>query len=145
MWTELKWNIGRRGTVGCLPFIKAFRLNCYLGISASLCVMTLLAQAPPSVEKSVDQILQHLKSPMAHGPAKERAAEDLRRLGTNTLAILLKRVKAVDQIDGTNASVAVERKLELQAAFQVLGREARPILPELIQEFRMGRSLGNTM
>jgi len=102
------------------------------------------AQKPQSVsEKQFDELLVQLKSPFSTSARHNQAAEQLKLLGTNALTLLIKDVRSIDQIAKTNSPLAHARADQLQAAFIVLGKEARPILPELVEEFRNGRSLGN--
>jgi hypothetical protein len=73
---------------------------------------------------------------------KQAAEEKLRQLGTNALPRLLEEVRAVGRIEATNRSAAFVPSMQLASAFAVLGSEARPLLPMLIEEFRAGRSIG---
>jgi HEAT repeat protein len=56
---------------------------------------------------------------------------------------MMEELVAVGAIEATNVVAAMDRKLRLQAAFEVLGPVAKPLVPELIAELKAGRSLGN--
>lgn len=86
-------------------------------------------------------ILNILDSPFTESEERDRAAATLRRAGTNTLPILMAEVNRIGMVGATNIPEATHLKMKLQAAFEVLGSEASPLLPELITEFRAGRSL----
>ena len=75
---------------------------------------------------------------------RDQAAAQLRFLGTNALPLLFDEVKIVGQIGKTNILLAVNRKAEISAAFQVIGPEAKPLVPNLIQELNAGRNPGNS-
>ena len=62
---------------------------------------------------------------------RDQAAAQLRFLGTNALPLLFDEVKIVGQIGKTNILLAVNRKAEISAAFQVIGPEAKPLVPNL--------------
>lgn len=89
-------------------------------------------------------ILDALDSPFAKNQEQDRAAAKLRALGTNALPFLMAEVRTLGKIEATNLVAANDLKMKLQGAFKVLGSEAKPLLPELIAEFKAGRSLGVT-
>jgi hypothetical protein len=89
-------------------------------------------------------LLDALDSPFTKTPQHARAAADLRNLGTNAMPLLLSQVKLLDTLKGTNSASALNQQTKLQAAFDVLGPQAKSLLPELVAEFKSGRNLGIT-
>lgn len=119
-----------------LPFIGvAFGVLITIGL--------LGAEQLTGLNAELNHLLVTLKSPVNSGEAYRGAADQLLKLSTNALPLLLQKVRCIDGIAVTNPALAGERKEQLQAAFQVLGTNARPILPDLIHEFQSGRCLGN--
>jgi HEAT repeat protein len=74
---------------------------------------------------------------------RERAATQLRILGTNALPLLLEELESFDRIEETNTIEAKDRQVKIQAAFEVLGPEAKPLIPELVVDLKVGRNPGN--
>jgi hypothetical protein len=73
---------------------------------------------------------------------RQNAIEKLRARGTNILPRLMKEVRSVGRLEATNRPAARDATMRLVLAFEVLGDDAKPLLPELIDEFRSGRSIG---
>lgn len=76
---------------------------------------------------------------------EQEAAAKLRRLGTNAFPRLMEEVRAVGRIEATNRRAAWDRTRRLARAFEILGADARPLLPLLIEELHAGRSVGPSM
>lgn len=93
-------------------------------------------------QRDLAKILRSLRSPFEQDEESERAAEILRRYGTNALPLLMAEVREIGRIQARNPGAAMDRKLQLMAAFKALGPMAEPLVPELIAEFRAARSLG---
>jgi hypothetical protein len=93
--------------------------------------------------KELDEILPQLRfawvESLPKTPAREQAANRLKQIGTNALPALLDRVKTIDRVNATNSQLAHKLADELEGAFKVLGKDASPILPDLIKEFKTGR------
>lgn len=73
---------------------------------------------------------------------EQQAVEKLRQLGTNSLVRLMEEVRAAGLVEATNRNGAMNATRRLARAFEILGDEARPLLPLLIGELRAGRSIG---
>lgn len=73
---------------------------------------------------------------------RQDAIEKLRANASSILPQLMQEVYAVGMIEATNRSAAVSRTARLALAFEVLGDDARPLLPKLEEEFNAGRSIG---
>lgn len=73
---------------------------------------------------------------------RKDAAEKLRTNAATFLPELMEEVYAVGRVEATNRSVAWAKTTRLASAFEVLGDEARPLLPKLKAEFGAGRSIG---
>lgn len=98
----------------------------------------------PLTAHTFHAILDELDSPFAMTPEHRQAARMLHALGTNALPLLMAEVQTLGKIEATNIAGGVDLKMKLQAAFEVLGPKAKPLLPELISEFNAGQSLGIT-
>jgi len=70
-----------------------------------------------------------------------KAETRLRELGTNTLPLLMDRVHAAGSLSKSNRDAGMQAAMRLGLAFEILGDTARPLLPQLIEEFRSGRSV----
>jgi hypothetical protein len=114
-----------------------------IGFAALITITSIGAEQLSGLDAELNQLLARLRSPLNKSGAHDRAADELLKLGTNALPLLLQKVRSIDGIAVTNPALAGEHKEELQAAFQVLGTNARPILPDLVHEFQSGRCLGN--
>jgi len=66
----------------------------------------------------------------------------LQELGTNILPQLMEKVREAGRIAERNPSAGLELNAQLAFVFQVLGSNAAPLLPELIEEYQSGRSVG---
>lgn len=73
---------------------------------------------------------------------EQEAVQKLRQLGTNALPRLMEEVRAVGRVEATNRNAAVDATRRLARAFEILGNDARPLLPMLIEELHTGRSIG---
>lgn len=73
---------------------------------------------------------------------EQEAVEKLRQLGTNALPPLLEEVRAIGRVEATNRSAAMDATRRLARAFEILGGDARPLLPMLVEELHTGRSIG---
>jgi hypothetical protein len=72
---------------------------------------------------------------------EQEAVEKLRQLGTNALPRLMEEVRAVGRVEATNRNAAVDATRRLARAFEILGDDARPLLPLLIEELHSSRSV----
>lgn len=77
--------------------------------------------------------------------AQQEAVEKLRQLGTNALPRLMEEVQAVGRVEMTNRNAAMNGTRRIARAFEILGGDARPLLPLLIEELHTGRSIGPSM
>jgi len=108
-----------------------------------LCAQHQDARSPASLDaRELQAILDTLYDPLSNQQERDRVAAKLRNLGTNCLPLLMKEMKAIDGIEATNVMAAMTRKAKVQAAFEVLASQAKPLLPELMAEFNAGRTLG---
>jgi hypothetical protein len=73
---------------------------------------------------------------------RQDAVDKLRANKSDVLPQLMQEVYAIGLIEVTNQSAAAARTARLALAFEVLGNDARPLLPELEKEFDAGRSIG---
>jgi HEAT repeat protein len=73
---------------------------------------------------------------------RQEAVEKLRQLRSKVLPRLMEEVRAAGKVEATNRAAATDATRRIILAFDVLGGDARPILPELIEEFHAGRSIG---
>lgn len=73
---------------------------------------------------------------------REKAVEKLRQMGTNALPRLMEEVRTAAKIEVTNRTQAIDTNRRLILAFEVLGSDAWPLLPQLIEEFHAGRCIG---
>ena len=73
---------------------------------------------------------------------RQQAVEKLRSLGTNVLPKIELEIRRVARAEGDNPEAAKSAGTRLALAMEVLGTNARPILPVLIQEYQAGRNIG---
>lgn len=73
---------------------------------------------------------------------RQEAIENLRTNTSDILPQLMQEVYAIGMVEATNRSAVATRTARLGLAFEVLGSNARPLLPKLENEFNAGRSIG---
>lgn len=73
---------------------------------------------------------------------RQDALEKLRANASAYLPQLMEEVYATGRMEATNRNAAASRTAQLALAFEALGSEARPLLPQLEVEFNAGRSIG---
>lgn len=73
---------------------------------------------------------------------RQDAMDKLRANAADMLPKLMQEVYAVGMVEATNRRAAALRTARLALAFEVLGDDARPLLPKLEEEFNAGRSIG---
>lgn len=76
---------------------------------------------------------------------EQKAVEKLQQLGTNCLPRLMAEVRAVGRVEATNRVAAMEPTRRITRAFEILGTDAKPLLPMLVEELHTGRSVGPSM
>ncbi len=121
---------------------KRILLRIFVRMLVGLVVITPAAAAFAWEKREFETVLKALGSPFETGPARDEAAEVLRSMGTNALPFLRQELRTYERIESTKASPVTDRKLQLQAVFEVLGTNAAPLLPELIEDLHAGRNLG---
>jgi hypothetical protein len=138
-----------------------FAVVCVVGaaVTASLVCQKTNSARVESPRQDTDDfitILHALVAPLPEGRVSEldketlstrrkeeqEAVEKLRQLGTNAFPRLMEEVRAVGSVEATNRNAAVDATRRLARAFEVLGDDARPLLPLLIDELHSGRSVG---
>jgi hypothetical protein len=103
-------------------------------------ILRALAIPPPTTASTSNN------EPIKESLKKRREAiEKLRTNASVFLPRLMQEVYAVGTIETTNGNAAAARTAQLALAFEALDGEARPLLPQLKDEFYAGRSIGPTV
>jgi len=103
-------------------------------------ILRALAIPPPTTASTSNN------EPIKESLKKRReATEKLRTNASFFLPQLMQEVYAIGTIETTNRTAAAARTAQLALAFEALDGEARPLLPQLKDEFYAGRSIGPTV
>ena len=124
-----------RLTVVCLGLV----LKAFVVAPPSSCAAEL--PKPPLNARGFEEILEDLDSPLTNTPEHVQASEKLRECGASALPFLMEAVRRSRSIEKTNRMASMDLKMQLYAAFEALGPQAKPLLGELSDDFRAGRSL----